>query len=615
MKRIFSAVFCAAILLSLMLAPAQAAGEQETARKVAIELGIIPAEQTDLSRRVTRGEFSKMLVKASVLKGMVSPVGNSSPYKDVPHTDPNASYIKTAVQKKWVSGYLDGSFRPNIPVSAAEAASAVLALLNYGADDFSGSYPEGQLALYQSLGLNRNIYAGAADSLTANDCINLFYNLLDIKAKDGEKKYAELLGYKLDKNGKPDTDSILRTAAEGPYVISPGGWKQTLPFTPATVYRNDTPANTQALQPWDVIYYSKSTQTVWAYARRVSGTLEKVSPNRELPETVTVAGVEYKLNSDMAKNQLGISGGLSNGTVVTLLIGRNGEAAAAYHVKDLNAEIIGAVTASGTASYTAANGASYEATTLSMLGVDGQTYTLQSSQKYSIGSLVRASFASDGVKISSLSRTQSVSGRISAAAGKIGQTPIADGVQILDVSGQNAVKAYLSRLDGITLSGENVLYSEKNTAGEIAVLILKDVTGDQYSYGILLSAKESSVEMSLNGTYRILANGQENTYNLNDRLLNAQPGPVRIDLKDGQLNGIRALTELKNVERIAGMTLKAGNEVHTIWDNAAAFVKTGGQYRKVDRNELNPAGYTISAFYDAADDQGGRVRVLIAVQK
>ena len=117
MKHFLSAALCAVFLLSFLLLPAQAAGDATTVHAVAVELGVLPDGQSDPSRPVTRGEFSKMLVTASTLKGTVSPAGNASPYKDVPYTHPYASYIKTAVQKGWLSGYLDGAFRPDKTVT------------------------------------------------------------------------------------------------------------------------------------------------------------------------------------------------------------------------------------------------------------------------------------------------------------------------------------------------------------------------------------------------------------------------------------------------------------------------------------------------------------------
>ncbi len=615
MKRILSAALCAVTLFSLLLTPVRAAGEPSAAYRVAAELGVVRVGQNEPGRSISRGEFAKMLVAASPLKGTVSPTGNASPYRDVPYTHPYASYIKTAVSKGWMSGHLDGTFRPDRAVNTAEASTAVLALLGYGSADFSGSYPEGQLALYQTLGLSRGISAGAKGGLNEGDCVNLFYNLLGVKTKDGEKKYAEVLGYKLDKDGKPDVEALLRAPTEGPVVVTAQGWQKAISFTPVMVYRNDAKAGVGELQPWDVLYYSVGKQTVWAYARRASGTLEKISPSREAPESVTVAGREYKVSGELIKTQLGPSGGLSMGSVVTLLLGREGEAAGAYAAESLLTEIMGVVTTVKTASYTASNGSTFEAPALTLMGLDGQTYTVRSTQKYKVGDVVRVSFSAAGTKVTRLAGNRGLSGKVNAKAGKIGNTTVAPEVQILDVREGAAVKIYLSRLDGMTLTGEQVMYSQKNAAGAVTALVLNGVTGDQNSYGIVLSAQETGQGMNMSGTYRVLVGGEEITTHTTDRILNAKLGPARIVMKDGQVASVRSLSELKNVESITGMTLKAGGESHIIWDHAQAFIFAGGQYRQVDRNELDPAQYKITAYCDASASQGGRVRILTAIPR
>lgn len=615
MKRMLSAVLCAATALTLLVLPAQAAEAPEMVRRVAVEMGVMDAGEANFTRPVTRGEFAKMLVSASARKGTVSPTGNASPYRDVPYTHAYASYIKTAVQEGWMTGYLDGTFHPGQAVTAAEGATALLALLGYGSGDFSGGYPDGQMALAQSLGLCDGVHAAALSGLTLSDCTYLFYNLLGAKAKGGDKKYAEVAGYKVDKDGKPDVGAMLQPATEGPFVVPAGGAQGMLPFTPAAVYRNDTAADADAIQPWDVIYYAKGSRTVWAYARKVSGTYEKAAPDKEAPEAVTVSGTEYKVGGAAAKSQLGTGSGLPIGSVVTLLLGRGGEVAAAYAAESLSTEIIGVVTAAGTSPYTSANGAPYEAATVTVLGLDGQSYTVKAAQKRSVGSLVRVSFPSGGVKIESLRQNQAVIGKVSDKGRRVGQSPAAPDIRILDVADGAAAKVYLSRLDGLTLRSEDVLYSEKNAAGEVSALILKGVTGDQYRYGVVLSAKEENDGQSLRAAYRVLVNGETTAYSLADRVLGAKPGPARIETQDGQLKRIVQLGKVDRVDSISGVTLKGAGETHTIWDNATAYIYKDQQYHKADRNELDPAVYNMKAYYDAPDSEGGRIRIIVATPR
>ena len=129
-------------------------------------------------------------------------------FKDVPYTHWAAGYIKTAVQQGWISGYLDGSYKPNRTVTLEEAATGVLKLLGYTTSDFSGSYPNAQLALYKSLNLNTRITASQGSSMTRRNMMYLFYNLLNTKTKDG-RVYAQTLGYKLNSSDEIDYLSVI----------------------------------------------------------------------------------------------------------------------------------------------------------------------------------------------------------------------------------------------------------------------------------------------------------------------------------------------------------------------------------------------------------------------
>ena len=52
----------------------------------------------------------------------------------------------------------------------AEGASMALALLGYGAGDFSGAYPTGQMAMFRNLKLDKGVSALAPDAaLTRQD--------------------------------------------------------------------------------------------------------------------------------------------------------------------------------------------------------------------------------------------------------------------------------------------------------------------------------------------------------------------------------------------------------------------------------------------------------------
>mgnify|MGYP005966675627 CR=1 FL=1 len=114
-KRVLSALLAAALTLSLVT-PALAVTSQDDAAQVLAALDIMTGDESgnlNLSAPVTRAEFVKMLMAASPIS--VGDVTYVSPYPDVPASHWAAPYVEAAVTAGYVTGYLDGTFRPPVP--------------------------------------------------------------------------------------------------------------------------------------------------------------------------------------------------------------------------------------------------------------------------------------------------------------------------------------------------------------------------------------------------------------------------------------------------------------------------------------------------------------------
>lgn len=72
------------------------------------------------TRNVTRAEYVKMLVRA--LSCRYQKEGTNTPFSDVDENMWYAEYINFATNHGWINGYEDGTFRPNAPITRAEAA-------------------------------------------------------------------------------------------------------------------------------------------------------------------------------------------------------------------------------------------------------------------------------------------------------------------------------------------------------------------------------------------------------------------------------------------------------------------------------------------------------------
>ena len=480
-KKLLALLLAACIAVSMLVLPASAANNN-TAVQFAVTLGAMDNTQTGaLNAAVTRGAFARMLVAFSTFRESVGAQGTvGTLYTDVPGTSPWAPYIRIAVQQGWLNGYTDGSYRPDNAVTLEEACTAVLKLMGYKMTELNGSFPNAQLNKASEIGLRTNLERKPGEAMNYEDCATLLYNALTANTASGSA-YGTSLGFTVS-NGQVDGSTVLMSSLQGPFVA---GADTQLPFAPAAVYRNDKVSPSAELNQYDVYYYSESLQTVWIYTRKAAGRITAVSPSASAPTAITVAGSSYTLGSTAVASQVSSLNGGGVGQVVTLLLGMNNEAAGIVTGQEAD-EVFYGVVQSATRSLVEENGADV-LQNVSVMCTDGITrnVNVDKSLNFPTGWLVQITVNSDGESVKSISG-KSTSGTVNADATALGNAQLADDVEILDTtSGGVAGTVRPSRLSGVTLSDSDVRYYTTNAAGQIDRLILKDVTGDLWKYGVL----------------------------------------------------------------------------------------------------------------------------------
>ncbi len=490
-KRILAFLLAVSIAVSVLVLPVSAASINNTALQTAITLGAVPTGQ-ELGANVTRGAFAKMLVSFSTYRESVDAQGTvGTLYRDVPGTSQWAPYIRIAVQQGWMNGYTDGSFRPDNTVTLEEACAAVLKLLSYKTTDLTGSFPQAQLNKAQQIGLRDQLTCTQGQAMTYEQCTLLLYNALRANTASGSA-YGSSLGFTVS-NGQVDTSSVLLKSRKGPFVAEEG---TQLPFTPVSVYRNDKTSASAELNKYDVYYYSESLQTVWIYTRRAAGRITAVSPSASAPTALTVAGSTYSLGSSAVASKISSLNGGGVGEVVTLLLGMDNEVADVITGEEADSVFYGVVQ-TATRSLVEDNGADV-LQKISVMCTDGITRTvnIDKSLNYPTGWLVEISVTPEGEQVTAI-ESKSVSGTINDTATALGDYALADDVQILDTTSEGlAGTVRPSRIAGTKLNALTVRYYTMNEQGQIDRLILNDVTGDLWKYGVLDDVKNLAVNAS-----------------------------------------------------------------------------------------------------------------------
>ena len=482
-KRFLALLLAVCIGVSVLVLPASAAGSN-TAVQTAVTLGGFSAED-DTNAALTRGRLAKLLVAFSAYRESVSTQGSTGTlFTDVKSGNAWAPYIRIAVQQGWMSGYTNGSFRPDNAVTLEEACTAVLKLLGYDVTTLSGGFPAAQLNKASALGLRANLSAAQEQTLTLADGAVLLYNALTANTAEGAV-YGTTLGFTVS-NGQVDVSSILLSSLEGPFVANGG---DSLPFVPAAVYRNDSLTSSAQLNAYDVYYYNASAKTVWIYSRKAAGRITAVSPSASAPTSVTVAGTSYTIANSSVASQLSSLNGGGVGKVVTLLLGMNNEAVAVLTGEQAD-EVFYGVVQTAARSLVEENGADVRQA-VAVKCTDGVTRTVNvdKSLNYPAGWMVKITVNAEGEQVETITKT-STSGTINADSTALGGTALADDVEILDTTSEGVAGTVSpSRLSGITLSDADVRYYTTNENGQIDRLILNDVTGDLWTYGVLDDVK------------------------------------------------------------------------------------------------------------------------------
>ena len=620
MRKKLSALLAAALAVSMLTLPAGAVS-QSTALETIQALGILAGDSQgnlNLSSAVTRAEFVTMMTAASSYKDTVGSGYGVFLFKDVKSSHWASEYIRLAVEQNWMTGYTDGTFRPGRTITLEEACTALLRLLGYDASSLAGSFPTAQLSKAGAVGLLDDVTAKQGQTLTRQDCVTLFYHLLLAETKAGAV-YGTTLGYTV-KNNEVDYATVVSADTKGPYVADNGGGL-TLPFTPTAVYVDGALSDQSQVKQYDVYYYNSGLRTVWVYTDRATGTLTDLSPSKTAPTSATVAGVTYSIGSSTASYKLSSQGQFSQGDVVTVLLGMDGDIVDVVSAQNSETTYYGVVIASTKAASSSSTSSSSTTSAQAQTQVacsDGTVRTFyHSGGAQSVGKLVSVAVTQSGTTLSAISK-RSLSGTVNSAGTRFAGYSFADNVEILDTDGDGGyARIYPSRLAGYSLTDDDVLFYSLDSTGSIDCLILDEATGDTYTYAFVTQATSKTDGNSLSGSYTYLQNGQSHSVS-GQQTYSVKVGGARLTFSDnGSLKGMRQLSSV-NLTGLTSLTATAGSSKYALAEDVTVLLRDGSQqgYYPTTLSAVNSTDYSLVGWYDnQGASAGGRIRILVATKK
>ncbi len=142
------------------------------------------------NNNVTRAQLTKMLVKALKLDENMT-LGNNSIITDVSTNHWAYSCINIAIENGLVKGYEDNTFKPDQNVSYAESMAMLLRALNKEENMKDKSWPNGYMTEARLIGLLDNIFVNSSsDFINRGDTAIAIFNMLNLQNQEEDSSIA-----------------------------------------------------------------------------------------------------------------------------------------------------------------------------------------------------------------------------------------------------------------------------------------------------------------------------------------------------------------------------------------------------------------------------------------
>lgn len=385
-----------------------------------------------------------------------------------------------------------------------------------------------------------------------------------------------------------------------------------------TIVKNGVVIDSTKLKKYDVITLDAANHKAIVSDTKLSGRYESGTPTIAYPQSIEMYGTSYAISDTAAAS----FADLKLGDYITLLFNTDKEVVAAYPKSVVSADMQGIVTAvkESTATVSLING----------LTLRDLTVTSEKDLSSLQGRLVTVSQDSSG-KAYLTQRTLSgkVSGNWSIEEGKLGDRLVSPQAQIYEevLSGAPLCTIQTSDIVQTTVPSNQIRYTVTDSAGTVVCIILGDVTGESWTYGIAYGEKRGDEDdensnvtyhirlkywdgsktdelpyrvLSLSGLTSGTPVGIPKGYSTNENVVNTSLSTQKLTLVD--------TVDLSAFDGTTGVKTKDG--YYALADNIGVYVTARNEFISLQSARANYTSFRLYANKSAED--GGKIRVIIA---
>ncbi len=390
-----------------------------------------------------------------------------------------------------------------------------------------------------------------------------------------------------------------------------------------SMFKNGASATSADIRTYDVATYDKSSRSLYISDLKLSGTYENAYPNVESPSTITLMGIDFQVipSAVDALSEFDI------GDSITLLLTHDLRVAGAVDRGTVRTESVGIVTECTETSATIE--------LLSGIEVQGDPQLDSDEATEMVGQLVNVSSKGKGKISLSALKSGSSSNSIDLNDRTIGNIKLSQDVNFFERVGNSGL-IQIDEEDILldTVRSSDVVFVSENYKNEAEIVVLDDVTGDVFMYGIVdeIETVESTSSFGPYDEKDPDANKVTIKYDtIKVENGDGSTGALRAsyDGKEGDfvgivpsLDGTRAakiveLNAINNVERTEfsteGDTVIATTSKgdFVVSDNVQCYnARTGLWMESLDLARSFSNDLTL--YYDKDADDGGQIRVVVA---
>ena len=389
---------------------------------------------------------------------------------------------------------------------------------------------------------------------------------------------------------------------------------ETSPNIPAEyeIVKNGAVVDRTKLRKYDVVTLDAAERQALVSDAKISGRYEEGTPTFSYPKTVTVLGQGYAISDNAASS----FADLKLNDYITLLFNTAGDVVAAFPKSTVSADMQGIVTKIDGNNVTVAlmNGL-----TLRDIAVEAEDLSSL------LGRLVTVGQSSNGkAYLTKRELSGKATGTWAIADGKLGDRVVSPDVRVYEevASGAPLSPITVSDIEVASVPTNQIRYTVTDNAGTITNIVLGDVTGEGWLYGIGFG---QSVEDETNNTtdYSIQmrywdGSSQLETFpvaRIPDRL-NGTPVGIPKGYSKETVNTSVATLKLTLVDTVDLSSFDGSTGVRTqdgyyeLADDIGVYVTERREFISLQNAKSNYSSFRLYANRSAED--GGKIRVIVA---